>query len=178
MSQAAFLVAVVGVSLLAACSSGGGPASKGVESSGEAPKVGFMAPDFDLPDPNGGRVRLSDFRGHPVFLNFWATWCVPCRSEMPQMQQVFEEKQNDGLAVVAINLGESAQPLLAFANELGITFTLALDKDQTVTEKYRVLGLPSSFFVDRDGIIRAVKLGPFLSKEEIENRVQVIMANQ
>ncbi len=150
-------------------------ATPGAASPSEWPKIGSQALDFLLPTPEGKMLRLSDLRGKPVFVNFWATWCAPCRQEMPIMQKIYEERQKDGLVIVAVNLRERPEQVLAFGRELGLTFTFVLDKDQKVTEGYQILGLPSSFFVDRNGVIRAVKFGAFASKREIEFKLESIM---
>ncbi len=91
------------------------------------------------------------------------------------MEQAFRERTNERLAIVAVNLGEPPGPVATFAKELGLTFTLALDRDRKVTERYEIFGLPSSFFVDRDGAVRSIKAGPFLSKAEIDNGIQGLL---
>lgn len=109
------------------------------------------APDFTLEDLSGRRVSLEQFRGRVVFLNFWATWCVPCREEMPAMEKLYRELRDDGLDVVAVNFKESNQQVRKFFDELGLTFTALLDRDGTVSQEYGVWSLPLSYFIDRKG---------------------------
>ncbi len=109
------------------------------------------APAFTLADPAGHRVALADLRGRVVFLNFWATWCVPCRKEMPAMERLHERYRDRGLSVVAVNFHESSAAVERFARELGLTFTAAVDGDGDVSRRFRVRGLPVTFLIDRDG---------------------------
>jgi thiol-disulfide isomerase/thioredoxin len=119
-----------------------------------AARIGALAPDFSLDSLEGGKVSLSDFRGQPVLLNFWASWCGPCRAEMPEMQRLKEEHAADGLVVLVVNAGEDEGAAQRFLDSLGLDFEVGLDRDLSVTREYRVLGLPASFFIDREGIVR------------------------
>jgi peroxiredoxin len=109
------------------------------------------APDFTLEDISGKRVRLRDFKGKAVFLNFWATWCVPCRHEMPLMQKLHEEFKDRGLEVVAVNFREDKPAVEKFFAEIGLTFTSLLDSDGAVSEQYGAWSLPLSYFINRRG---------------------------
>ena len=109
------------------------------------------APNFTLEDLSGKRVSLKQFRGRVVLLNFWATWCIPCREEMPAMEKLHRELKDDGLEIVAVNFKESNQQVRKFLDELGLTFTALLDKDGEVSEEYGVWSLPLSYFIDRRG---------------------------
>ena len=121
-----------------------------------APEVGAEAPYFALIDLNGERVSLSDLRGQVVLLNFWATWCGPCREEMPTIQ----ERYNDGgFAVLAIDFDESKEKVQGYMDELGIDLPVLLDPGGNIQELYRVRGYPTSFFVDADGVIRFIHIG-------------------
>ena len=126
-----------------------------------APREGALAPDFLLPTLDGKTVRLSDLRGKGVVINFWATWCPPCRKEMPQLVAAYQRYRNDGLEVVAVNVGEPEDRVRQFAEEFGMRFTVALDKIGAVARTYSLLGLPTTFFVDRQGVIRIVHAGAF-----------------
>jgi len=124
--------------------------------------VGDTAYDFTLDDLDGQPVSLSDFRGHPVVVNFWATWCAPCRLEMPVFQQIYEQHQDDGLVILALN--QSEQPAVArayFYDEMGLTFTPLLDENSDISALYGSYSvLPSTFFIDPDGKVAAIHRGP------------------
>ena len=122
--------------------------------------VGERVPDFSLDTPDGGTFRLSDYRGQAVVLNFWATWCGPCRAEMPDLQAIHDDHAEDGeLVVIGINEQESADAVLGFANELELSFPMALDSVAGVFEAFGIIGLPGTFFIDADGVLRARVLG-------------------
>ena len=125
-------------------------------------KVGERAPDFALEDAATGRlVRLSDYRGKTVLLNFWATWCVPCRSEMPDLQRAYEAGAGSGeVVVLGVDDREPGSVVIAFARELRVTFPLLLDRASEVRAQYGVVGLPATFFVDREGVLRTQLYGP------------------
>lgn len=117
----------------------------------EKPGKAIPAPDFTLEDLSGKRVSLRDLRDKVVFLNFWATWCIPCRQEMPTMEKLHRELKKDGLEVVAINIREGKKDVRKFLDELGLTFTVLLDKDGKVSEKYGAWAIPLSYFISRNG---------------------------
>lgn len=135
-----------------------------------APVVGAPAPDFELETPEGESIRLSDLRGRVVALNFWATWCGPCRLEMPDL----EERANtyaDRLTVLGVNFDETAEEVVAFRDELEITFPLLLDPGAVVQRLYRVLGYPTTYFVDEEGIIRIQHIG-LMSAEKMDKYLE------
>ncbi len=129
-----------------------------------APRVGAKAPDFTLNTADGKAVKLSDFRGQRVVLNFWATWCPPCRSEMPDVNKVATEYRDQGVVVLAVDQLESPDKVAAFYSEVGIGASPAIntiyDSVGTVAEDYHVTALPSTFVIDQNGVIRDVTLGP------------------
>lgn len=136
------------------------------------------APDFDLKTLDGGHIRLSDLAGKPVLINVWASWCVPCRTEMPRLQAAYEKYKNAGLTVLGLNLTseDSLPDVQAFVSELQLTFPILLDETGRVSgEEYGVIGLPTSYFLDRSGIVRALQLGEMLP-EEIEQNLQKILS--
>jgi len=144
-------------------------------SSDEAPEVGKYAPDFLLPDLDGVKVRLSDLRGKPVVLNFWATWCGYCVDEMPLLQEIHDTKAGEGLVILAVNDGETGARAEEFMQTNGYSFKVLLDRFQDVIPFYKVRGLPTTFFIDPEGVIRDIKVGAFVSKEQIENSLETIM---
>jgi thiol-disulfide isomerase/thioredoxin len=117
------------------------------------------APPFDLKDPVDRPQRLSDYRGRPVILNFWATWCPPCREEMPSMQRAHEALAGDGIALLAINVGEDADTIEQFLADTPVDFPLPMDLDSRVTQSYPVRGLPTTFVIDPEGRLAYVATG-------------------
>ena len=122
---------------------------------------GALAPDFLLGRLDGSELRLSDLRGQPIVLNFWATWCAPCRKEIPQFVVASERFREQGLVVVGVNLQEGKSIVRPYADDFGMDFPIAIDVDGEVGDAYRLLGLPVTYFIDRDGIVRSVFTGPF-----------------
>ena len=133
-------------------------------------EVGKPAPEFALSDPDGRAHSLSDFRGQVVWLNFWATWCGPCRRELPDIQRLADEFSAGGLVVLAVNMGESANKARAFWDELDLELAILLDANGDVTEQYRARGLPTNFFIDEDGVLRGLHLG-FLTEGQMRDRL-------
>ena len=109
--------------------------------------------DFTLASLDGEAVRLSDFRGQVVLVNFWASWCPPCRAEMPALNRLYTEHAADGLVVLAVNTGEDFHTASQFIQANGFTLPVALDPDQTISNLLNVRGLPTSLFIQRDGTI-------------------------
>jgi len=125
----------------------------------ERPSKAILAPDFTLEDLSGNKVSLKNFRGKTVFLNFWATWCVPCRAEMPAMERLHRELKDQGLEVVAVNFREDEAEVRDFLKELGLTFTVLLDRDGEISEEYGVWSLPLSYFINSKGEFVGKALG-------------------
>ena len=119
-----------------------------------APAKGRPAPDFSLPLLDGSQLRLSDLRGKAVILNFWATWCPPCRTEMPDLEAVWRERGKDGLVIVGVDLGESPSSVQSFVTRVGVTYPIALDIDQRVGVLYATNSLPTTYFIDASGTIQ------------------------
>ncbi len=144
---------------------------------GSVPKEGFTAPDFTLSLLDGGEIALSELRGQVVLVNFWTSWCPPCRQEMPAIESVYRSYKDIGLVVIGLNLTaqDSKQEAAAFAQEVGVTFPIALDLDNSVGNLYRVTALPTSFFVDRKGVIRSVIVGGPMSEAVIQSKVEELL---
>ena len=119
-----------------------------------APARGRPAPDFSLPLLDGSQLTLSDLRGKAVLLNFWATWCPPCRTEMPDLEAVWREREKDGLVIVGVDLGESPSTIHAFVTRVSVTYPIALDLDQRIGVLYATSSLPTTYFIDASGTIQ------------------------
>lgn len=117
------------------------------------PIVGDEAPNFTLTDVHGKEVELADLRGKAVMLNFWGTWCEPCRTEMPAMQQMYEKYKGQGFEIVAVNIAETEIAVDSFAKQHGLTFPIWMDQDRDIVKQYKIGPLPSSLFINREGII-------------------------
>ena len=135
--------------------------------------VGQTAPDFTLDTPDGSTLSLSQFRGHPVVVNYWATWCPPCREEMPLFQRR-HEKYSD-LVILAVDGGEDAGTVAKFVNQLNLTFPVLLDPEYKVESLLGILGYPTTLFIDSDGIIRAKQIGQLNDRllDEYLNKIGV-----
>jgi len=117
-----------------------------------------QAADFKLKDIDDKLYRLADFRGKVVIVNFWATWCPPCRFELPSMERLWQIIRKEDVIMLAINVGEDVDTIFTFTSDYPVTFPLLMDRDSSVTQKYPVLGIPTSFIIDPRGrmIYRAV----------------------
>jgi peroxiredoxin len=154
----------------------------GLNPTGEPPaaEVGRAAPDFRLRTPDGGEMRLSNLRGNAVLVNFWASWCTPCREEMPRIVKAHDAAVADGLAftVVAVDLQENAGQVLDFAEDFGMEFPVVVDRTGEVGETWRIggpiEGIPSSYFIDADGIVQAVVFGP-MSDETLQENIALVV---
>jgi cytochrome c biogenesis protein CcmG/thiol:disulfide interchange protein DsbE len=124
-----------------------------------APVVGGIAPDFEAVGTDGDEFRLRQTRGTVVLLNFWATWCEPCRAEMPLLEARSRALGPAGLLVVGVNFDEPVDLVRAFQDELGLTFPIVLDPGGRVQAMYKVLGYPTTFFIDRSGVIQIAHIG-------------------
>ncbi len=114
-------------------------------------QMGQLAPDFSLPTLGGGETNLSDYAGQVVLVNFWATWCPPCKAEMPDINAYYEARQDDGLVVLAVNAQEDAATVSSFIEATGFSFPVLLDSDGRVEQQYQVRSFPMTFVIDRDG---------------------------
>jgi len=176
MSRVILLVILTLVLLVTGCSAGSEPPDRESPTAPvEGIQVGNQAPDFQLQNLDGQTVSLGNLQGKPVLINFWATWCSPCVSEMPYIQEIYEEWADKGLVVVAINLGESSSKAEEFMQSYNLSFTVLLDTKKDVAQKYSIQYIPTTFFIDKDGIIQDKMIGAFQNKAQIENRLSKIM---
>ncbi|RMF76346.1 MAG: TlpA family protein disulfide reductase [Chloroflexi bacterium] len=140
-----------------------------VEPPGAALEAQQLAPDFRLTDLNGEPLALSDFRGRPVVVNFWATWCGPCRREMPAFATFLDEQGDDGVMIIAVNNGESVSQIQDFFDDIDVhNVTTVLDPDLATRREYGVFNLPTTFFVAPDGTVATLKLGE-VTLEDLES---------
>ena len=123
-------------------------------------RSGYAALDFTLPDLSGNPVKLSDLRGKIVFLNLWATWCPPCRAEMPSMQTLYERLRGPDFVMLAVAEDTNADDVAAFVKELGLTFPVLLDTDNKLPARFGVTGFPETFVIDREGNVIKHVIGP------------------
>ena len=137
--------------------------------------VGKTAPDFQLESPDGESTSLKSLRGKGTLVNFWQVRCPPCREEMPFIQQIYNEWSGKGLVVLAINIGESSSQVVEFMQSQGLSLPVLLDQKAEVARKYSIMAIPTTFFIDGDGIVQEKIIGAFQSKEQIENRLAQIL---
>jgi len=139
---------------------------------GRPPLVGSPAPEIALKDLQGQEVKLSDLHGKIVLLNFWATWCKPCKEEMPAMQASYDKLRDQGFVVLAVNELEDVDKVIEHIRTHGHTFLVVMDHDNRVANRYGVVGLPASFLIDRQGIVREHIFGNLLTEERIAELVR------
>jgi peroxiredoxin len=139
------------------------------------PAVGDEAPDFTVYDLTGRQRSLSEFAGQPVWINFWGSWCPPCRAEMPDLQTAYQQLQPQGIVMLAISINESTTAAARFASLNGVTFTILSDPDRSATgAAYPVFNFPTHIFVNRDGTIERVALKPLSVAEAVEYGEEII----
>ncbi len=142
-----------------------------------SPRQGFAAPDFTLETLDGRQVTLSELRGKAVVVNLWASWCPPCRAEMPALQAAYEADRDRGLEILAVDMTwqDREEDARQFVDDFGLTFPIPLDRDGTVARQYLMRALPSTFFVGPDGIIRKVVIGGPMSEATIRSAVSEML---
>lgn len=142
-----------------------------------SPREGFLAPDFTLDTLDGGQVTLADLRGKVVVVNLWASWCPPCRAEMPAIERVYQTYQSRGVVVLGVNTTyqDNESQAHAFVEQYGLTFSILLDRTGKVSRRYLLRALPTSFFVDRRGVIRSVVVGGPMSETLIQSNVEALL---
>jgi peroxiredoxin len=142
-----------------------------------APRQGFLAPDFQLPDAQGNIIQLSALRGQPVLVNFWASWCPPCQAEMPAMQRVHEEYGSQGMVILAVNTTyqDDETAALRFLQEHGLTFPVVFDRSGSPSRLYETRALPTTFFIGADGIIQEVVVGGPMSEALLRSQAERLL---
>jgi peroxiredoxin len=134
-------------------------------------KMGEQAPDFTLTTTEGHDIRLSDYRGKNVILNFWATWCGPCRYEIPVFKSLNDNLAKLGIVVLAVSTLDSFENAVAYARYNNLNFIIPVDPLGTVSGYYNVRGIPTTFFINAKGVITSVKIGPFINENEVLDKV-------
>lgn len=159
------LIVMIGLMMIILMTAAGCRAKSGNSDSAESnpnvtigPSVGNFAPKFELSGPDGKKISLESLRGKPVFLNFWATWCYPCRSEMPDLYDMYL-KYDGQMQFLTINVQESANTVSKFMHENKYTFPVVLDKNGAVSNKYRVTGIPTTVILDAEGFVKVNHVG-------------------
>ncbi|CAN5677940.1 TlpA disulfide reductase family protein [soil metagenome] len=133
------------------------------------PGRGEMAPDFAAIDSDGNLVRFSDFAGRPIWLNFWGSWCPPCRAEVPDMVQAWDVIEDSGVVLVAVSLEEPSDVAFTYAEDTGMTFIVLSDPErEAIRGKYRVRSFPTHLFIDSDGIVQDISLTPMSAQTAIQ----------
>lgn len=142
-----------------------------------APQAGFVAPDFTLKSPDGEEYTLSKLKGNAVLVNLWATWCPPCRAEMPAIEKMYQEYKDQGFIVLAVDMTYQDDPtnVVPFAQEHGLTFPILLEETGDVATLYQLRSLPSSFFINRAGVIQEVVIGGPMSEALLRTRIEEIL---
>jgi len=144
-----------------------------IKSENVGTSIGNFAPDFELESIAGGNVKLSDFKGKAVILNFWASWCPPCKEEMPLFENAYRAK-SDKIVVIGVNLQESRENIKVFIKKFEISFPILLDPNSEVKELYNVFTQPVTYFINKEGKIIGKKFGP-LTGQEISEKVDKLI---
>lgn len=144
-----------------------------VEGQTEAPAAGYLAPDFTLETLDGDTFTLSELRGQPVVVNFWATWCPPCRAEIPHFQQA-SRMYNGQVAIIGVDDGEPRDRVVPFVQEMGMTYPVPLDLSSEVSRRYRVNSLPTTFFIGADGVIANVHIG-IINQAVLDEKIEALI---
>jgi len=167
-----FVVLVLLVSLV------GLPTFDGWSMGSRVPAVGTLVEDFHLTDLEGKSQSLSQYRGKIVLLNFWATWCKPCTTEMPAMQAIYDKLRDKGFVVLAVNELEDDAKVREHIKQYGHTFPVLIDRDNKVANQFGVFGLPVSVFIDQEGRAQEYIKGGLLTEQKIEETVARIQKQQ
>jgi len=149
-------------------------------SSSPSPREGFFAPDFTLDTLQGEQVKLSGLRGKVIVVNFWTTWCPPCRAETPALEMSYEAYQDLDVVILGVNLTDqdSLKEVESFVQEFGLTYPILLDRDGAVGLLYQLSGLPTTFFINREGVIHTVVIGGPMSETSIRSKIEALLKEE
>lgn len=147
---------------------------------GSGPKVGAMAPNFSLPNMEGEKISLDSFRGKAVLVNFWATWCGPCRQEVPSLEALYQKFKDRGLVVLGVSVDDEGwDTIRTFLKTVRVTFPIVLDEDQKVSENYETFRIPETYLVNPQGEIAGKIVGPQDYDQEVfYNKIERILPRQ
>lgn len=144
----------------------------------------YPAPPFTIEQLGGGTISLDDVRGKVVVLNFWATWCLPCQEETPDLQAVYSQFKNEGLAIIGVDLfdqeraqGRGLADVQAFTSRFGVRYPIGLDRGGSVAKQYAIAPIPTSYFIDQQGRVRFIRVGK-LSRQDVERVFRQLQAEQ
>ena len=167
---------IAGPALLSSLSSASKPALQSGLSSGNLPREGETIPDFELTTLDGRQVRLSALRGSPVLINFWATWCAPCKQEMPLIVEQYNWNKGRGLRVLAIDTlaNDNVADIQAFAKQFNMNFDVLVDETDAVAGGWGVMGLPTTFFIKPNGTIAKVHVGQ-MTADQLKENIKLIL---
>jgi thiol-disulfide isomerase/thioredoxin len=142
-----------------------------------APHTGFLAPEISLLDTNGNEITLSELRGRPIIINYWATWCPPCKAEMPAMQRAYKNYADEEVIILAVNSTnqDTLSAVTQFVDEFDITFPILLDIQGTAGDTYQISSLPTTFFIGRDGVISEVVIGGPMAEALLRSRIDRLL---
>jgi thiol-disulfide isomerase/thioredoxin len=142
---------------------------------GPAPRVDQPAPEFQLMTLDGRVVSLGGYKGRPVWISFWASWCPPCRAENPDIEEMYQKYKDQGLVVLAPAIGEDSGTVSGYVKRTSLTFTVGVDETTEVAANYRIVGIPTHFFIDREGVLRVWRIGS-MSTKTMEKNIEKIMS--
>lgn len=140
------------------------------KSANDQVRIGSLAPDFNLNNLNNQVIKLSQFRGKPVLMNFWATWCPPCEAELPMLEQTYQAN-SDKLVILGVNMREDADTVAGRVDKAGLKYPIVLDGNGDVTNRYQVRVFPTSLFIDKNGIVQRIILGP-LTEDTVKSALE------
>lgn len=142
-----------------------------------SPREGFLAPDFTLDTLDGNKATLSGLRGKIVVVNLWATWCLPCRQETPALEKAYEQYKDSGVVILGVDLTNQdlVSDVESFVQEFKLTYPILLDRDGSVGYQYQIKGIPTTFFINREGIIRTMVVGGPMSETFIRSKIEALL---
>lgn len=138
-------------------------------------QTGEMAPDFVLQTLEGEKFQLSEYKGKGVVLNFWGTWCEPCEAEMPDLEEAYNKFKDQGVVVVGMNIRQPDVTVRPFVERYNLTFPIVMDRNNEITQLYEIGPIPTTYFIDKDGVVQKIVIGGPMSEETISNNIKLIL---